>query len=72
MTHCTLISNLLDELCPKRTILPSLAMKGVHTSSLLETLMVQVAEAKWDEISQLAGRLGRGLGLQRWNWKRES
>lgn len=45
MTHCTLICNLVDELCPESTPFSLLAMKGVHMSSSVEK-MVQMPEVK--------------------------
>lgn len=60
MTHCTLICNLVDELCPESTPFSLLAMKGIHMSSSVEK-MVQMPEVKWDESHACPGREA-GLG----------
>jgi len=62
MIHCTLICDLVDELCPESATVSPLAMKWVHMSSSVEILMVQTAEVKRDKSHTcLGGEAGLGM-----------
>lgn len=56
MTHHPLVCNLVDDLCPKSISLSSpLPRKGVYSSILMKTSVVQMAKVKEYEISHLVG-----------------